>query len=82
MAHYIEKIANDREIVESGSVMDQIKFLGKRLGLFKNETVHDPISAAQTALAVRAADEFCTLTDQLIAINSLKGKGIQACFAA
>lgn len=77
MAHYIEKIANDREIVESGSVMDQIKFLGKRLGLFKNETVHDPISAAQTALAVRAADEFCTLTDQLIAINSLKGKGIR-----
>lgn len=77
MAHYIEKLANDREIVESGSVMDQIKFFGKRLGLFKNETVHDPISAAQTALASRAADEFCTLTDQLIAINSLKGKGIR-----
>ena len=77
MAHYIEKLANDREIVESGSVMDQIKFLGKRLGLFKNETVHDPISAAQTALASRAADEFCALTDKLIALNSLTGKGVR-----
>lgn len=77
MAHYIEKLANDREIVESGSVMDQIKFLGKRLGLFKNETVHDTISAAQTALASRAADEFCALTDKLIALNSLTGKGVR-----
>lgn len=77
MAHYIEKLANDREIVESGSIMDQIKFLGKRLGLFKKETVQDPISAAQTALASRAADEFCTLTDKLIVTNSLTGKGVR-----
>lgn len=77
MAHYIEKLANDREIAESASVMDQIKFLGKRLGLFKNETVQDPLSAAQTALASRAADEFCVLTDKLIAINSLTGKGVR-----
>lgn len=77
MIHYLEKIANDREVAESASVMDQIKFLGKRLGLFKNETVHDPLGAAQTALASRAADEFCALTDELIAINSLKGKGVR-----
>lgn len=77
IAHYLEKLVNDREIVESGSVMDQIKFLGKQLGLFKNETVHDPISAAQTALASRAADEFCALTDKLIVINSLTGKGVR-----
>lgn len=77
MAHYIEKLANDREIVESGSIMDQIKFLGKRLGLFKKETVQDPISAAQTALASRAADEFCALTDKLIVTNSLTGKGVR-----
>ncbi len=77
MAHYIEKLANDREIAESASVKDQIKFLGKRLGLFKNETVHDPLGAAQTALASRAADEFCALTDKLIAINSLTGKGVR-----
>lgn len=77
MAHYIEKLANDREIAESASVKDQIKFLGKRLGLFKNETVHDPLGAAQTALASRAADEFCALTDKLIALNSLTGKGVR-----
>ena len=77
MAHYLEKLANDHEIVESASVIDQIKFLGKRLGLFKNETVQDPLCAAQTALASRAADEFCSLTDKLITINSLKGKGVR-----
>lgn len=76
MTHYLEKLANDREIVESASIKDQLRFLGKRLGLFKNETINDPIGAAQTALASRAADEFCALTDKLIAINSLKGKGI------
>ena len=77
LTHYLEKLANDREVAESSSVMDQLKFLGKRLGLFKNETIHDPLGAAQTALSARAADEFCALTDKLIAVNSLKGKGVR-----
>lgn len=77
MAHYLEKLANDREVTETASIKDQIKFLGKRLGLIKNETFSDPIRAAQTALASRATDEFCALTDKLIEINSLKGKGIK-----
>ena len=77
MTHYLEKLANDREIAESASIKDQLRFLGKRLGLFKNETVNDPIGAAQTALASRAADEFCALTDKLIEINALKGKGVR-----
>lgn len=68
LVHYLEKLANDREVAETASIMDQIKFLGKRLGLFKNETNSDPIGAAQTALASRAADDFCALTDQLIVI--------------
>lgn len=77
LAHYFEKLANDCEIATAPSVMDQIKFLGKRLGFFKNETINDPIGAAQTALASRAADEFCVLTDKLISINALKGKGVR-----
>lgn len=77
MAHYIEKLANDREVAESASIRDQLRFLGKRLGLFRNETVNDPICAAQTALTSRAADELCALTDKLIEINSLKGKGVK-----
>lgn len=77
MAHYLEKLATDREVAETLSIKDQLKFLGKRLGLFKNETINDPIGAAQTALASRAADEFCALTDKLIEINSLKGKGLR-----
>lgn len=77
MAHYLEKLTNDRELVESATIKDQLRYLGKRLGLVKSETIDDPISAAQTALASRAADEFCALTDKLIFINSLKGKGIR-----
>lgn len=77
MAYYLEKLANDREIVVSATSKDQFRFLMKRLGLFKNETVNDPISAAQTALASRAADEFCALTDKLIEINFLQGKGVK-----
>ena len=77
MAYYLEKLANDREAAESASIKDHLRFLGKRLGLFKNEIISDPISAAQTALASRAADEFCELTEKLIAINSLKGKGVR-----
>lgn len=77
LSDYLEKLSKDREIAENASVLDQLKFLGKRLGLFKNETTQDPLGAAQTALSSRAADEFCALTDKLIAINSLKGKGVR-----
>lgn len=77
ITYYLEKLAKDREVTESLSIKDQIRFLGKRLGLLQNETINDPIDSAQTALASRAADEFCALTDKLIVINSLKGKGVR-----
>lgn len=74
---YLAKLANDKEVVENVSIVDQVRFLSKRLGLLKNETQLDPIEAAQTALSSRAVDDFCALTDKLIAANSLKGKGIR-----
>lgn len=77
IADYITKLVKDKEVAENVSVIDQVKFLSRRLGLFKNETLEDPIGAAQTALSARAADEFCALTDKLIAINSLRGKGVR-----
>ena len=77
LADYLTKLANDKEVAENISVIDQVKFLSKRLGLYKNETLQDPVSAAQTALSSRAADEFCALTDKLITINTLKGTGIR-----
>lgn len=77
MAHFLEKLSDDREVVESASIKDQLRLFGKRLGLIKNENIDDPISSAQTALASRAADEFCALTDKLIEINFLKGKGLK-----
>lgn len=77
LTNYLEKLAKDKEVAENTSVVDQIKFFGKKLGLFKKDTAHDPIGAAQTALSSRAADEFCALTDKLIAINGMKGKGVR-----
>ncbi len=77
LTNYLEKLANDKEVAENTSVVDQIKFFGKKLGLIKKDAAHDPIGAAQTALSSRAADEFCVLTDKLIAINGLKGKGVR-----
>lgn len=77
MVDCLTKLANDKEVAENVSVIDQVKFLSKRLGLYKKENLQDPITAAQTALSSRAADEFCALTDKLIAINSLKGKGVR-----
>ena len=77
LADYLTKLANDKELCENVSIIDQVKFLSQRLGLFKNETHEDLIGAAQTALSARAADEFCALTYKLIAINSLKGKGVR-----
>lgn len=77
IANYLTKLAKDKEVAQYVSVIDQVKFLSKRLGLCKKATLRDPITAAQTALSCRAADEFCALTDKLIVINSLKGKGIR-----
>lgn len=77
LADYLARLENDKEIAENLSVLDQVKFLSKRLGFYKDETKQDPITAAQTALSSRAADEFCALTDKLIAINALKGKGVR-----
>ncbi len=74
---YLTKLANDKEVVENVSIISQIKLLSKRLGLYKNVNLEDPIELAQTALSARAADEFCSLTDKLITINSLKGKGVR-----
>ena len=77
LVNYINKLAGEREVAPTPRMIDQIKFLGKRLGLVKNENIHDPAEAAQTALSARATDDFCALTDRLIVANGLKGKGIR-----
>ena len=77
LKNYLNKLAGEREVAPTPKMIDQIKFLGKRLGLTKNENIHDPAEAAQTALSARATDDFCALTDRLIVVNGLKGKGIR-----
>ena len=74
---YLDKLINDRENAQTPSMVDQFKFWGKRLGLMKTQDTHDPTEAAQTALSARSVDDFCSLTDKLIAANGLKGKGVR-----
>lgn len=74
---YLDKLINDRENAQTPSMVDQFKFWGKRLGLVKTQDAHDPTEAAQTALSARSVDDFCSLTDKLIAANALKGKGVR-----
>lgn len=57
--------------------------LAKRFGFAKSEheerqvkNARDILADAQTALASEAADSFCALTNKLIEINGLKGKGV------
>lgn len=78
IVHYLTRMASDRQIAESRSVKEQIFALSKRFGLMKDAPAEDdPMQAAQTALSARAADAFCSLTDELIRINGLKGKGVR-----
>ena len=78
LMHTIERIMNDKEAANNISFAYQIKKLGKKLKLLReDDDSKDPLKSAQTALCARATDAFCDLTDKLIAANRLRGKGIK-----
>ncbi len=78
LMHTIERIMNDKEAANNITFAYQIKKLGKKLKLFReDDDSKDPLKSAQTALCARATDAFCDLTDKLIAANRLRGKGIK-----
>lgn len=78
LMHTIERIMNDKEAANNISFAYQIKKLGKKLKLLReDDDSKDPLKSAQTALCARATDAFCDLTDKLIAANRLRGKGVK-----
>ena len=77
LGFYIDKLAKDQEVAATPGMVDQLKLWGKRFKLKIGDEVHDPAEAAQTALSARSVDDFCALTDKLISINGLKGKGVR-----
>lgn len=78
LMHTIERIMNDKEAANNITFAYQIKKLGKKLKLLReDDDSKDPLKSAQTALCARATDAFCDLTDKLIAANRLRGKGVK-----
>ena len=65
------------ETLPAVSLKERALTVVKRLGLKTPERdARDALADAQTALASEAADSFCALTNKLIDINGLKGKGV------
>ena len=77
MAAYMVKVANDKEVLASQSLIDRLRSIGRSLGFIKKD-LHGAMEDAQVALSTRAADWLCTLTQRLININGLEGSGTKA----
>lgn len=77
MGYHLDRLIHDRELAPARSIKDQLLAYGRRIGVVKHDDGHDPLIAAQTALSARATDAFCALTDELIKLNGLKGKGVR-----
>ncbi|WP_301095735.1 GTPase domain-containing protein, partial [Turicimonas muris] len=76
MAGYLVKLSNDKEILAAQSLVERLRAIGRTLGFIKKD-LHGEIQDAQVALSTRAADWLCNLTQKLISINGLEGKGVK-----
>lgn len=76
MAGYLVKLSNDKEILAAQSLVERLRAIGRTLGFIKKD-LHGEIQDAQVALSTRAADWLCNLTQKLISINDLEGKGVK-----
>lgn len=76
MASYLVKLTNDKETLQSQSLIDRLKAVGRTLGFIKKD-LHGAVEDAQIALSTRAADNLCSLTQRLININGLEGDGVK-----
>ncbi len=77
MANYLAKVSNDKEIMASQTLIDRLKAIGRTLGFIKKD-LDGAQKDAQVALSTRAADWLCNLTQRLVTINGLEGKGVKA----
>lgn len=77
MANYLTKVSNDKEDIASQTLVDRLKAIGRSLGFIKKD-LHGAIEDAQVALSTRAADWLCGLTQRLVNVNGLEGKGVKA----
>ena len=75
IADYMTQLAVDHEELSNYSLTEQVKDWGRRLGVVKLQS--GPIEDAKNALAARAADCLCALTQRLIDAHQLEGSGVK-----
>ena len=75
IANYMTQLALDHEELSTYSLTEQVKDWGRRLGVVKLQS--GPIEDAKNALAARAADSLCALTQRLIDAHQLEGSGVK-----
>ena len=75
IADYMTQLAVDHEDLSDYSLTEQVKDWGRRLGVIKLQS--GPIEDAKNALAARAADALCALTQRLIDAHGLEGSGVK-----
>ena len=77
IARHIRLLLCASEPVPAPSLKERALNVAKRLGLAKSDPeTRDALADAQAALASEAADSFCALTNKLIDVNGLSGKGV------
>lgn len=77
LARYMARLLLASEPLPIQSLKARALSVAKRFGLFQNEKdIKDALVDAQSALASQAADGFCSLTDKLIEVNGLTGRGV------
>ncbi len=77
MASHLSKLLVDKEVVKSQSLVDRLLSIGRSLRFIKAD-LHGAMKDAQIALSTRASDEVSNLTQQLVSINNLEGKGTKS----
>ena len=75
IANYMTQLAVDHEELSEYSLTEQVKDWGRRLGVIKLQS--GPIEDAKNALAARAADSLCALTQRLIDAHGIEGAGVK-----
>ena len=75
IANYMTQLAVDHEELSDYSLTEQVKDWGRRLGVIKLQS--GPIEDAKNALAARAADSLCALTQRLLDAHGVEGTGVK-----
>ena len=75
ISHYLTQLSLDHELLSDYSLTDQVKDWGRRFGMVKTES--GPVIDAKNALAARAADLLCVLTQRLIDAHGIEGSGVK-----